>query len=449
MKAVENLKIFILKQISDIKTYGITELVRKFYLLILLSRYLIILPMIGVGIIPCIIIRLISPWLIIRIEKLPASNFGDLLAHPALYYCKKKLNIDQPKKKCLDLIYIPFSEKISNKQIIKMWKRKLYVLPFFLLEPIYKANKIFPGYKTHTIEILTYNSERDIDNLIEKCQPVIEFTNDEEILGKKIMHKFGLNDDDKFMCLAVRDDSYDKKRVSSRFRDWSYQDFRNNNIDNYLLAADELTKRGYYVFRMGSTAAKPFNSKNPKIVDYANSELRSDFMDVYLGAKCSFSIGTQYGVLSLFALFGKANAQISVPFAASHTHNEKYLLLTKHHILKKEKRKLTLSEIFSYGVAFAFDTEIFKQKGIELAENTPEEIKDLAIEIVEIFESKKKLSEEDTKLQKKFQNLFAKNYEISNPIKNLKSYWKKKKVHGQIRASYGTKFLRENKNWLQ
>ena len=34
MKAVENLKIFILKQISDIKTYGITELVRKFYLFI-------------------------------------------------------------------------------------------------------------------------------------------------------------------------------------------------------------------------------------------------------------------------------------------------------------------------------------------------------------------------------------------------------------------------------
>ena len=78
-----------------------------------------------------------------------------------------------------------------------------------------------------------------------------------------------------------------------------------------------------------------------------------------------------------------------------------------------------------------------------------EEIKDLAIEIVDIFESKKKLSEEDTKLQKKFQSLFAKNYEISNPIKNLKSYWKNTKVHGQIRASYGTKFLRENKNWLQ
>jgi len=449
MKTAIKSKIFILKQINDIRTYGIIELIRKFYLLILLLRYLIMVPMVVIGIIPCIIIRLISPWFIVRIEKLPASNLGDLIAYTALYYCKKKLNIDQPKKKCLDLIYIPFSEKISNKQIVKMWKRKLYLLPFFLLEPIYKANKIFPGYKTHIIESLTNNPERDIDNLLEKCQPIIEFTNKEEILGKETISKFGLKNGDKFMCLAVRDDSYDNLRIAGRFRDWSYQDFRNNDINNYRLAAEELTKRGYYVFRMGATATKPLKSENPKIIDYANSELRSDFMDVYLGAKCSFSITTQYGILSLFSLFSKAIAQISVPFAASHTHSEKYLLLTKHHILKKEKRKLTLSEIFSYGAAYALDTEIFKLKNIELIENTPEEIKDLAIEIAEIYESKIKISDEDKKLQKKFKNLFSENYKIPNPIKDLKTYWKNPKVHGQIRAFYGIKFLRENKNWLK
>ena len=99
MKTVIKPKAFILKQIDDIRAYGITELIRKFYLLILLLRYLIMVPMVVIGIIPCIIIRLISPWFIVRIEKFPASNLGDLLAYTALYYCKKKLNIDQPKKK--------------------------------------------------------------------------------------------------------------------------------------------------------------------------------------------------------------------------------------------------------------------------------------------------------------------------------------------------------------
>ena len=37
----------------------------------------------------------------------------------------------------------------------------------------------------------------------------------------------------------------------------------------FLLAAEELTKKGYYVFRMGVVADKLFKSDNPKIIDYA------------------------------------------------------------------------------------------------------------------------------------------------------------------------------------
>ena len=44
---------------------------------------------------------------------------------------------------------------------------------------------------------------------------------------------------------------------------------------------------GYYVIRMGVKASKPLKSSNPKIIDYANSKIRNDFLDIYLGAKCS------------------------------------------------------------------------------------------------------------------------------------------------------------------
>ena len=65
------------------------------------------------------------------------------------------------------------------------------------------------------------------------------------------------------------------------------------------------------------------------------------------------------------------------------------LLLIKHHYLKKENRRLTLSEIFSYGVAYCYKTENFEKKGIEIVDNTPEEIKDVALEMVEYLEQKK------------------------------------------------------------
>ena len=40
----------------------------------------------------------------------------------------------------------------------------------------------------------------------------------------------------------------------------------NTDINNYIKATDALTKRGYFVFRMGVVAKKPFSSKNPKII---------------------------------------------------------------------------------------------------------------------------------------------------------------------------------------
>ena len=448
MKIVLKMRKFVSKQILDIKSYGIQELFRKFFLLISLTRYLVIITLDIIAILPCLIIRLISPWLIIRIQKLPAESFGSFAAAPALYYCKKKLNIDQPTKKCIDLIYVPYNHQFCNKQLIKMWKRRFNFLSPYLLDPIFRVNKIFPGFKNHEIKILETESDRDINNLLQKCQPILEFTDEEEIEGKKILSKFGLKDKDKFVCFAIRDRAYDLMRVLPRFRDWSYHDYRNNNIDNYILAAEELTKRGYYVFRMGVVVEERFNSNNPKIIDYANSNHRSDFMDIYLGAKCSFCISTQFGALALYELFDKPIAQVSIPLAASHTHNENSLFITQHHILKKEKRKLSLSEIFSHSLAYAFNTKIFKERDVELVENTPEEIKDLALELENYFESKKESTNEDKKLQKIFKDLFVANYKLSNPVKNSNPYWKSH-IHGKIRSCYGAKFLRENRDWLK
>jgi putative glycosyltransferase (TIGR04372 family) len=436
---------FIKKQILDIKTYGIRELLRKILLLI---EVLVRIPIDTISIVPCLIIRLISPWIVIRIQKMPCTNFGDFLEYPATYYCKKELKIDQPRKKFLDLVYIHYKDKVYNRQIAKMWKRKFNFFSGYILDPISRVNKLIPGWKIHAISFIR---ERDIDHLFEKYQ-VLDFTTEEEIYGKKMLSKFGLKDEDKFVCLLVRDGAYQLKKISARYRDWHYHDYRHTDIDKFILAAEELAKRGYYIFRMGVIVEKPFNSKNPKIIDYANSNLRSDFMDIYLGAKCSFCISTGSGFQDLPRLFRKPVALMEIPLGSLYVHHEKFLLITKHHILKKEKRKLSLSEIFSHGVAYAENTEIFEQKGIELVDNTPDEIKDLAIEMVENFECKKKSNPEDEELQEIFRSLYAFNVKRFNcndsmpkpADSNFASI-----INGQIKSRFSTKFLRENKNWLR
>ena len=97
------MKKIILKQINDIKTYGVKEFFRK---LNLLFKVTLKISVDLIAIIPCVIIRFLSPWFIIRIEKIPSGNFGNFAGDTAVYYCKKKLKIDQPSKKHIDLLYI-------------------------------------------------------------------------------------------------------------------------------------------------------------------------------------------------------------------------------------------------------------------------------------------------------------------------------------------------------
>ena len=83
----------------------------------------------------------------------------------------------------------------------------------------------------------------------------------------------------------------------------------------------------------------------------------------------------------------------------------------------------------------------FEEKGIELVDNTPEEIKDIVLEMVESLESKKELNQYDEELQKTFKSLY------DSYIKNYQPNYGK--FHRQIKSRFSTKFLRENKNWLR
>ena len=119
-------------------------------------------------------------------------------------------------------------------------------------------------------------------------------------------------------------------------------------------------------------------------------------MDIYLGSKASFAVTTMFGAQALFELFNKPSAQISVPLAAAHTHCEKNYLLTKHHILKKVKKTFSFRNFLKWS-CFSHDAQFFKENGIDVLENSSEEIKDLVLEVADLVENKLELSEEEKK----------------------------------------------------
>ena len=75
-------------------------------------------------------------------------------------------------------------------------------------------------------------------------------------------------------------------------------------------------------------------SNNKKIIDYANSNLRSEFMDIFLGAKCNFCISTGHGFDMLPYVFNKPIGIMSVPVGDLRSHSKRFLLLTKTLLFK-------------------------------------------------------------------------------------------------------------------
>ena len=56
---------------------------------------------------------------------------------------------------------------------------------------------------------------------------------------------------------------------------------------------------------MGKFVNEKFNLSHPKVIDYANHTLRSDFMDIYLQANCTFCISTCTGLDCVSQVFRK------------------------------------------------------------------------------------------------------------------------------------------------
>ena len=438
MKLNKTLLLQLNKHFIQIRKGGVKVIIKKLgtfiYLILQIPIYLISVPTV-------IIIRLIRPWFLIRWQELISSRIGHFALNAELYCCERDAGINTPSQRYLDVFYL--RKYVCNNQMEKMWRRSLIILPRWLLFPLFIVNRFISrfisGGNYHEIGNNT-NGDRDVYNLIDQSKPHINFTYDEEAEGKRLLTQFGISQDAKFVCLMVRDSIFLDRHKQFISRDWSYHSFRNGNITNYILAAEELAKRGYYVFRMGAIVEKPMKSSNPKIIDYANSGMRSEFMDVYLGAKCSFCVTNSSGFDGIPHIFRKPLVFIFVPLGHLWANNDKHLLIIKHHIHKKYKKKLILSEIFSFNVAMAEDTKIYEINNIELKENTPEEIRDLVIEMDERLNGSWNETEEDRSLQKKFWLIF------NNNIKKLNL---EKPLHGKIRSRLGAKFLRENKNWIR
>jgi len=415
---------FTKRQIVQIREGGLTVFRRKVFKVIHdLSLFVF-----GILILPLmIIVRIIKPFIHIRFGPLNSSRIGHFAVNTEIYLCER--DNGRFSRKTLDIFY--FTPLICNQQLKKMWKRtpKLHIF-----QPAYLAHLCIsklPGGEQHVIDILSNDKTRDSGVIID-TSPHLFFTSQEEDYGKAILSKMGIHKDAQFVCIHARDSAY-LRSIDKNF-DASYHDYRDFSIFNMVSAAEELTRRGYYVIRMGKVVEEDLKLDNPMIIDYATNCNSNDIMDIYLLSKCSFFLTSDAGIYAVAEIFRRPHAFVNFPvLGRAHTWNPQPFIFKKPWSTV-DKRFMTLREIFESGVGEFLFTRQYVQYGVDLVENTPEEIKALAIEVDERLKGVWPINDEDEKLQNNFWKIFK---QYAPP-----------KLHGIYRTRIGTEFLRQNREWL-
>ena len=82
--------------------------------------------------------------------------------------------------------------------------------------------------------------------------------------------------------------------------------------------------------------------------------------------------------------------------------------IAKHLFDLKKKRNLSLREMFERGLFKAAQSNKFKEAGVEVISNTPEEICDLADEAIQRLNGDYRQDKNDESIQKEFWNIFFK-----------------------------------------
>jgi putative glycosyltransferase (TIGR04372 family) len=424
------LKNFLLNQIKQIRVGGFKIFIFKVKIFFFIILYFII----GIFIFPIfIIIRLISQVILIRFGGLPSNRIGHFAVDVNQYIAESQ------KKNILFFDFFYLQKPVCNYALVKLFKNYLFIFPRSFIYPFIMLNKIkFIGNIKHEIT-LTRITSRDLRDLDFTNNINYKFDKKDILYGNHFLKNVGLNKDDKFICLIVRDNAYLKKHEP--YKNWDYHNYRDCNINNFKLASDYLTSLGYYVFRMGAEVLKPMLINNNKIIDYATLGFRNELLDIFLFANCEFCITTGVGLDGLAEIFRKPIVQVSfAPIGYVRSSNKKHLTIFKKHLTKKDRKSLTLTEIFELNLANALSSKVYKDKKIDLVENTPEEIKEATIEMIELIKNNFLRDYSKEYLEFEFWNIFRKkikNYNLENLHANF------------FKAHIGQNFLQKNLNFLK
>ena len=316
-----------------------------------------------------VLMRLLSPFVLVRIGQTNAGRIGHFAMDIELSLLKRKMTSKSSRLPIvLDFYFIDGTP--SNFYLLKLWQQKITFYPKWLLKPIHRLNIKLPASSKYDV----FNEVTHTDlTLLDNFEPNLKMSQEDENTALSALKEIGISQNDKIVCLCVRDSEY--LRLTFPETNWNEHNHRDSKISAYVGAAELLANKGYKVLRMGSIVGDKLESNSPSVIDYANSAVRSDMLDVYLFSHAKFIITTSTGMDFLGALFRIPIGVVNIVSSFSIFKGELLRSYQPKEIIDTASGQLVgLEELIERGYQKAYNQSDVLSMTVEFIDNSPDDL---------------------------------------------------------------------------
>jgi putative glycosyltransferase (TIGR04372 family) len=334
----------------------------------------------------------------IRFLPVATQRIGHLALELDCYFKEEALGLHPPY---LAFLCAP-RHLVANQHLLEYWRPFVRLVQSrvlcWLLKPF--SDHLILRFEVHGYT-MALNQAAKYPTLQRKWtgrSPLLKLSEEDQEKGRGVLTELGVPRDAWFVCVHSREMGYSPK-------DEHWHSYRNSDIDSYALAMKAIVERGGWCIRVGDPTMKRM-APLKNAIDFAHHERRCDWMDVFLFASCRFFLGNTSGPFLVASVFGVPVACANlVPLGVSLPFGRNDIGIPKLLWSKSENRLLTFEEIFSSELSTARFSSQYSSLGIEVVDNSPDEIAALAAEQLERISGSVTYTEGDEELQRRFKSL--------------------------------------------
>jgi putative glycosyltransferase (TIGR04372 family) len=293
--------------------------------------------------------------------------------------------------------------KVANQALVRYWSKYLVVIQnpvaVYLLKPFQKHP--LTKFSTSKYVVATHHTADifRINNFWGARPPLLKLKCFDIKRGTAALKLMGIPEGAWYVCLHAREGQYSPA-------DEYMHSYRNLSIADFEKAVSYIVLNGGVCIRMGDATMSPA-PKMPGLIDYALSDFKRDWMDLFLAANCTFFLGSNSGAYAMSSLFGVPSAIVNMaPLSAAPTFGKNDISIPMLYKSDESDMIMDLKYVMQSKSATFRLTEEFQEARISLVKNTPEDILDLTIEQLDRIRGTYIFSADNEIRQEKFKALF-------------------------------------------